>query len=93
MKVNMVQTAVGFEHQKPSASSKVQHGGGGGTDAHLVLDGAAGNAIALALLPWASTLNFGDNEKRNATRAPGASGRRASTMCTMLSVRSCSRRR
>jgi hypothetical protein len=42
------QALVGLANHEADGAVKVQHGGGVGADAHLVLDGAAVHAIALA---------------------------------------------
>jgi hypothetical protein len=76
--------------QRADGAVEVDLAGGVAVDAHLVLERAAEDAVALAQLPSALTRNLGTTNSEMPLLPAGASGRRASTRCTMFSARSCS---
>ena len=85
-----LQALVRLPDQPTLRAIEVHHAGRRALDAHLVLDRAAAQRVALADRAVARDLELRGHEQRDALGPGGASGSRASTRCTMLSVKSCS---
>ena len=68
----------------------IHHTGGIAVDAHLVLDRAAGDAVLRAERAVGIDQDFGTMKSEMPFVPSGAPSMRASTRCTMFSVRSCS---
>ena len=86
-----VQAFVRFADEPALRAVQIDHASGVAVDAHLVFDGTALHAVALAGAPVVIRNELRHDEQRDALRArSGASGRRASTRCTMFSAMSCS---
>ena len=64
----------GSPTSQPWARIEIHHAGGRGLDAHLVLDGAAGHAVARARPAVVGGQEFRHEEQRNAARAGGRVG-------------------
>ena len=91
-----VQALVRFAHQPAGGVVKAHHAGGAAVQAHLFFDAPQTTALRVPR-PSASPPAFGSTfamGTRNSDRPWGPpvlfAGKRASTRCTMLSVRSCS---
>ena len=78
------QALVHFADQIPGGAVEVHHAGGRGLDAHLVLDGAAGQRVLLTQRTVGIDHHLGHDKQRDALRAGGASGSLASTRWMML---------
>ena len=86
-----VHALVFLADQIADRAALIAHGhgaGGSGMHAELVLDAAGVDVVARAQRAIGIDQEFRNQEQRNAPVPAGASGRRASTKCTMLSVMS-----
>ena len=82
---------LGFADEIAARAVVIHDAGRVGVNAHLVLDGAAENAVARSPSePFGPASNFGTMNSERPLTPAGAPSMRASTRWTMFSARSCS---